>query len=179
MSKISLIIVSIAMVGLLGCSAPDPAPAPTAVPTPVPMPTPKPTATPEPVVVCVPEVVDYVTEMVEEVESVIEAGEELDVLLDDPSDDILWKAKVAKELLNIGGAVNTIASTTPPEPIPTVYEEIKNLTPYFERVLESIDASSVDAADKEVKEALVLLRQAIGEAVKSQDFIIEWLGNCN
>ena len=165
------------MVVLLACSAPEPTPTSTPVPTPTPRPTP--TATPEPVVVCVPEVVNYVTDMAEEVETVIEAGKELDALLEDASDDLVWRAKVAKELLNMGGAVNTIASTAPPEPFPTVYEEIKNIANDFERVLESADVSSGEAADIALEEAIEVLRQVIGNAVNRHDLIVEWLGGCS
>ncbi len=175
MSKLGLMVVSIAIVVLLACSAPEPTP----TSTPVPTPTPRPTPTPEPVVLCVPEVVDYVTEMAEEVETVIEAGKELDALLEDPTDDLVWRAKVAKELLNMGGAVATIASTAPPEPLPTVYEEINNVATGFERVLESADAASGEAADITLEEAIETLRQAISDAVKSHDLIVEWLGDCN
>lgn len=177
MSKLSLVVVSIVMVVLLACSAPEPTPMPTPVPTPTPRPTP--TATPEPVVVCVLEVVDYVTDMAEEVETVIEAGEELDALLEDASDDLVWRAKVAKELLDMGGAVTTIATTTPPEPLPTVYEEINNVVTNFERVLESAESASGEAADIRLEEAIEMLRQAVGDAVKSHDLIVEWLGGCN
>ena len=65
LSKFSLVVVSIVMVVLLACSAPEPTPTPTPVPTPTPTPSPP---TPEPVVVCVPEVVDYVTDMAEEMD---------------------------------------------------------------------------------------------------------------
>ncbi len=136
-------------------------------------------AHPEPVVVCVPEVVDYVTDMAEEVETVIEAGEELDALLEDPSDDLVWRARVAKELLDMGGAVNTIASTVPPEPFPTVYEAIKNIATDFERIIESADAASGEAADIALEEAIETLRRAVSDAVQSHDLIVEWLGGCN
>lgn len=174
MSKFSLVVLSIVMVVLLACSAPEPTP----TSTPVPTPTPRPTPTPEPVVVCVPEVVDYVTDMAEEVETVIEAGKELDVLLEDPSDDLIWRAKVAKELLDLGGAVTAIATTAPPEPLPTVYEEIKNVASDFERVLEAADLSSGEVADIRLEEAVEALRQAVGDAVESHDLIVEWLGGC-
>ena len=174
MSKFSLVVLSVVMVGLLACSAPEPTP----TSTPVPTPTPRPTPTPEPVVVCVPEVVDYVTAMAEEVETVIEAGEELDVLLEDPSDDLIWRAKVAKELLDMGGAVTAIVTTAPPEPLPTVYEEINNVASDFERVLEAAEASSGEAADIALEEAIEVLGQAVGDAVKSHDLIVEWLGGC-
>ena len=173
MSKFSLVVVSIVMVVLLACSAPEPTPTSTPVPTPTPSPT------PEPVVVCVPEVVDYVTDMAEEVETVIEAGEELDALLEDASDDLVWRAKVAKELLDMGGAVTTIATTNPPEPLPTVYEEINSVATDLERVLESADLSSGEAADIRLEEAVEMLRQAVGDAVESHDLIVEWLGGCN
>lgn len=181
MSKFSLIVVSIVMVVMLACSAPEPTPAPTAVPksTPVPTSTPAPTATPEPIVVCVPEVVDYVTDMAEEVEAVIEAGKELDALFEESSDGLVWKAKVAKEVLDIGVAVNTIASTAPPEPFPTVYEEIKNVATDFEGVLESAEASSGEDAGITMEEAAEVLSQAIGDAVKRHDLIVEWLGGCS
>ncbi|MCY4475191.1 MAG: hypothetical protein OXC83_07120 [Chloroflexi bacterium] len=175
MSKLGLIVVSVVMVVLLACSAPEPTP----TSTPVPTPTPRPTPTPEPVVVCVPEVVDYVTEMADEVETVIEAGKELDALLEDRSDDLVWRARVAKELLDMGGAVNTIASTAPPEPFPTVYEAIKIIATDFERIIESADAASGEAADIALQEAIKMLMQAISDAVKSQDLIVEWLGGCN
>lgn len=171
------------MVVLMACSAPDPtpAPAPTAAPTPVPTPTPTPmsTPTPEPVVVCVPEVVDYVTDMADEVEAVIEAGNELDELFDDPSDSLVWRAKVAKELLDMGVAVNTIASTAPPEPLPTVYEEIKNVVADFERVIESAEASSNEDADINLEDAIEVLRLAVGDAGSRHDLIVNWLGGCN
>ena len=176
LSKFSLVVVSIVMVVLLACSAPEPTPTPTAVPTPTPTPTPSPT--PEPVEVCVPEVVDYVTDMAEEVETVIEAGKGLDELLEDPSDDLVWRAKVAKELLDMGGAVTTIASTAPPEPLPTVYEAIKNVANDFELVVESADLSSGEVADS-MEEAIEGLRQAVGDAVRGHDLIVEWLGGCS
>ena len=179
MSKFSLVVVSIVMVVLLACSAPEPTPSPTPVPTPIPTPTPLPTATPEPVVVCVPEVANYVTDMAEEVETVIEAGNELDALLEDPSDDFVWQAKVAKELLNLGGAVTTIATTAPPEPFPTVYEEINNVATDFGHVLESVDVSSGEAGDITLEEAIEMLGQAADDAVKSHNLIVEWLGGCN
>ncbi len=177
MSKLSPVVVSIVMVALLACSAQEPTPTSTPVPTPTPRPTP--TATPEPVVVCVPEVVDYVTDMAEEVETVIEAGKELDALLEDPSDDLVWRAKVAKELLDMGGAVTAIATTSPPEPIPTVYEEINSVATDFEHVLESAEAASGDAVDIGLEEAIKTLRQAVSDAVKSHDLIVEWLDGCN
>ena len=177
MSKFSLVIVSIVMVVLLACSAPEPTPTPTPVPTPTPRPTP--TSTPEPVVVCIPEIVDYVTDMTDEVETVIEAGEELDALLEDRSDDLVWRAKVAKELLDMGSAVTTIATTVPPEPIPTVYEEIKGVAADFERVLESAEAASGGAAEIAVDEAFGMLRQAVRDAAARYDLIVEWLGGCD
>ena len=175
------------MVALLACSAPEPTPAPTAAPTPVPTAVPKPTPTraplptptPEPVVVCVPEVVDYVMDMADEVEAVIEAGNELDELFDDPSDSLVWRAKVAKELLDMGSAVNTIASTAPPEPLPTVYEEIKNVASDFEGVIESADPLSDESADTALDEAIQVLRLAIGDAANRHDLIVNWLGGCN
>ncbi len=176
MSKLSLVVLSIVMVVLLACSAPEPTPTSTPVPTPTPRPTPTPT--PEPVVVCVPEVVDYVTAMAEEVETAIEAGKEIDVLLEDPSDDLIWRAKVAKELLDLGGAVTAIATTAPPEPLPTVYEEIDNVASDFERVLEAAEASSGGAEDIALDEAIEVLGQAVGDAVASHDLIVEWLGGC-
>ena len=176
LSKFSLVGVSIVMAVLLACSAAEPTPTSTPVPTPTPRPTPTPT--PEPVVVCVPEVVDYVTDMAEEVETVIEAGEELDELLEDPSDSLVWRGKVAKELFDMGGAVTAIATTEPPEPLPTVYEEIKNVASDFERVLEAAGLSSGEVADIRLEEAVEALRQAVGDAVESQDLIVEWLGGC-
>ena len=184
MSKLSLVMVSIVMVVLLACSAPEPTPVPTPTPrpaptsAPVPTPTPRPAPTPEPVVVCVPDVVDYVTDMADEVEIVIEASEELDALLEDRSDSLVWRAKVAKEVLDIGGAVTTIATTTPPEPLPTVYEEINNVADDFKRVLESEDVLSGDSADTALEEAIETLRQATSDAVKSHDLIVEWLDGC-
>ena len=175
MSKLSLVVVSIALVVLLACSAPEPTP----TSTPVPTPTPRPAPTPEPVVVCVAEVVDYVTDMAEEVETVIEAGTELDEFLEDPSDDLVWRAKVAKELLDMGGAVTTIATTAQPEPFPTVYEEINNVATEFQRVLESADLSSGEVADIALEEAIETLRQAVNDAVKSHDLIVEWLSGCS
>ena len=177
MSKISLVVVSVAMVVLLACSAPEPTPTPTPVPTPTPRPAP--TATPEPVVVCVPEVVNYVSDMADEVETVIESGEELDALLEDASDDLVWRAKVAKELLDMGGAVATIATTSPPEPIPTVYEEIKGVAADFERVLKSAEEASGGAAEIALDEAIRMLRQAVSDAGERHDLILEWLGDCN
>lgn len=165
-------VVSVVMFVLLSCSAPEP------TSTPVPTPTPRPTPTPEPVVVCVPEVVDYVTTMAEEVETVIESGEELDALLEDPSDDLVWRAKVAKEVLDMGGAVNTIATTAPPEPLPTVYEEIKNVAADFERIIESAELAS-DNVDIALEEGIEMLGQAIENAVKSHDLIVDWLGGCS
>ena len=111
--------------------------------------------------------------------TVIEAGKGLDELLEDPSDDLVWRAKVAKELLDMGGAVTTIASTAPPEPLPTVYEEIKNVATEFERVVESADASSGEAADIRLEEAVDMLRQAGNDAVRGHDLIVEWLSGCS
>ena len=171
LSKFSLVVLSIVMVVLLSCSTPEPIPTST--------PTPRPSPTPEPVVVCVAEVVDYVTDMAEEVETVIEAGTELDEFLEDPSDDLVWRAKVAKELLDMGGAVTTIATTAQPEPFPTVYEEINNVATEFQRVLESADLSSGEVADIALEEAIETLRQAVNDAVKSHDLIVEWLSGCS
>ncbi len=184
MSKLSLVVVSIVMMVLLACSAaeptaapmPTPRPAPTSAP--VPTPTPRPALAPEPVVICVPEVVDYVTAMSDEVEKVIEAGEELDALLEDRSDSLVWRAKVAKELLDMGGAVATIATTTPPEPLPTVYEEIKNVASDFQRVLESEDVLSGEATDTAVAEVVETLKQSISDAVKRHGLILEWMDGC-
>lgn len=128
---------------------------------------------------CVPEVVDYVMDMADEVEAVIEAGNELDELFDDPSDSLVWRAKVAKELLDMGSAVNTIASTAPPEPLPTVYEEIKNIVADFERVIETAEASSSEDADINLEDAIEVLRLAVGDAGGRHDLIVEWLGGCN
>lgn len=173
MSKLGLTVVSVVMVVLLACSAPEPTPTSTPVPTPTPIPSP----TPKPVVVCVPEVVDYVTAMAEEVETVIESGEELDTLLENPSDDLVWRAKVAKEVLDMSGAVTTIATTTPPEPFPTVYEEINNVATDFERILESAELVT-DTTDIKLEEAIEMLGQAIENAIKSHDLIVEWLSGC-
>ncbi len=179
MLKLGLMALSIAIVVALACSAPVPAPAPTSTPVPAPTPKPTHTATPEPVAVCVPEVVDYVTDMTEEVETAIDAGKELDALLEDPSDDLVWRAKVAKALLDMGGAVTAIATTAPPEPFPTVYEEIKNVAADFERVLESADAASGDAADIGPEKIAEPLREAISDAIRSHDLIVEWQGGCD
>ena len=173
MSKLSLVAVSIVILVLMACSAPEPtpAPAPTARPAPTsapaPTPTPRPAPTPEPVVVCVPEVVDYVTDMADEVEAVIEAGEDLDELLEDRSDSLVWRAKVAKVLLDMGGAVTTIATTTPPEPLPAVYEEIKDVAADFKRILESEDVLSGESVDTALEEAAETLKQAISALSKA------------
>lgn len=177
LSKFSLVVVSILTVALLACSAPEPTPTSTPVPTRTPSPTP--TVTPQPVVVCVPEVVDYVTAMAEEVETVIGAGEELDALIEEPSDDLVWRAKVAKELLDLGGAVTTIATTAPPEPLPTIYEEINDVSTDFERVLESVDPVSGEAADIALEAASDMLRQALSNTAKNHDLIVGWLDGCS
>ena len=118
------------------------------------------------------------TAMSDEVEKVIEAGEELDALLEDRSDSLVWRAKVAKELLDMGGAVATIATTTPPEPLPTVYEEIKNVASDFQRVLESEDVLSGEATDTAVAEVVETLKQSISDAVKRHGLILEWMDGC-
>lgn len=106
---------------------------------------------------CVPEVVDYVTDMADEVEAVIEAGRNLDALFEDRSDSLVWNARVSKQVLDISVSVNTIVSTDPPEPFPTVYEAIREVAADFERVAESA----------ETDDASLTLVKAISTAVKN------------
>ena len=73
-------------------------------------------------------------------------------MLEDRSDSLVWRAKVAKVLLDMGGAVTTIATTTPPEPVPTVYEEIKDVAADFKRILESEDVLSGESVDTALDE---------------------------